>query len=60
MLGLVAWSFAKASKSFLLAAVSEAFVSVRARFAVVSCCGTVVGKVCVCVFESIGPRGSVL
>ena len=40
--GLVAWSFAKASESFLLAAVSKAFVAVRARFAAVSCYRTVV------------------
>jgi hypothetical protein len=33
VVGLVAWSFAKASKSFLLAAVSAAFVAVSARFA---------------------------
>ena len=40
--GLVAWSSVKASKSFLLAAVSNAFVVVRARFAAVSCCRSVV------------------
>jgi hypothetical protein len=42
VLGLVAWSCAKASESFLLAAVSAAFVAVRARFAAVSCWRTVV------------------
>ncbi len=41
MVGLVAWSFAKASESFLLAAVSAAFVAVSARFAEVSCWRTV-------------------
>ena len=40
--GLVAWSFAKASESFLLAAMNKAFVAVRDRFAAVSCCRTVV------------------
>jgi hypothetical protein len=42
MVGLVAWSFAKASESFLLAAVSVAFVAMSARFAEVSCWRTVV------------------
>ena len=42
MSGLIAWSFAEASKSCLLAAVSKAFVAVSARFAAVSCCRTVV------------------
>ena len=39
---LVAWTLAKASKSFLLAAVSKMFDTVRTRFAVVSCFRTVV------------------
>ncbi len=42
MVGLVAWRFAKASESFLLAAVSAVFVAVSARFAEVSCWRTVV------------------
>ena len=42
MVGLVAWSFAKAFESFLLAAVSAAFVAVSARFAEVSCWSTAV------------------
>ena len=42
MPGLVAWSFAKASESSLLADVSKEFVAVSARFAAVSCCRTVV------------------
>ena len=41
MPGLVAWSFAKASKSCLLAVMSKAFVAVSARFAAVSFCRTV-------------------
>ena len=40
--GLVAWSFAKASESFLLAVESAVFVAVSARFAEVSCWRTVV------------------
>ena len=39
---LVAWTLSKVSKSFLLAAASEAFDAVTARFAVVRCCRTVV------------------
>ena len=42
MPGLVAWSFAKASESRLLAAVSKEFIALRARFAAVSCWRTVV------------------
>ena len=39
---MVAWSFAKASESRLLAAVSKEFIALRARFAAVSCWRTVV------------------
>ena len=42
---MVAWSFAKASKSCLLAVASKAFVAVSARFASVSCWRTVVSLV---------------